>query len=197
MSAGTDKPFCIDTGRLLGDGVVYRESPNADRRPATGAGDIHLLVIHNISLPPGEFGTGQVERLFTNRLDCSTHPYFERLAGVRVSAHLFIDRHGVVTQFVNFNDRAWHAGVSHFDGRDKCNDFSIGIELEGTDDIPYTEVQYCRLAEVCHCLQCAYPAIAMEHIVGHSAIASGRKTDPGASFDWHKFHRVLTSLRVP
>lgn len=148
-----------------------------------------LLVIHNISLPPGQFGTGCIDQFFTNCLDTTQHPFFAEIAELAVSAHLVIDRCGQVTQYVNFNDRAWHAGVSSFEGVSACNDFSIGIELEGTDDISYTDEQYATLIEVTIAIKQAYPAISDQRIVGHSQIAPGRKTDPGESFDWSRYKR--------
>ncbi|HEY1075325.1 MAG TPA: 1,6-anhydro-N-acetylmuramyl-L-alanine amidase AmpD [Fontimonas sp.] len=169
------------------------ESPNCDARP--DANDISLLVIHGISLPPGRFGGPWIDALFTNRLDPAAHPYFAGIAELRVSAHVCIDRRGVATQYVGFAQRAWHAGVSSFEGRSRCNDFSIGIELEGTDDRAYTASQYARLARVVAQLMAAYPQITAERIVGHSDIAPGRKTDPGASFDWSAFRRALAAAR--
>lgn len=164
-------------------------SPNCDDRPADEA--ISLLVIHNISLPPGEFGGGFVPALFTNTLDSNAHPYFATLAGLQVSAHLLIDRNGGITQFVPFGKRAWHAGQSCFGRRERCNDFSIGIELEGEDWTPYTDAQYQQLLVVSRALMAAYPQITPARIVGHRDIAPGRKTDPGLAFDWHRF---LTQL---
>jgi AmpD protein len=159
-------------------------SPNFNQRPPGCAVD--LLVIHNISLPPGRFGGGFIEALFTNCLDCRAHSSFAELEGLRVSAHLLIDRDGAVTQFVALHERAWHAGQSSFAGRDNCNDFSIGIELEGSDDIPYTDAQYRQLAAVIAALRRRYPEIVPQRIVGHSDIAPGRKTDPGPAFDWRR-----------
>jgi AmpD protein len=164
-------------------------SPNADARPS---GELpSLLVIHNISLPPGEFGGEAICEFFTNRLDCTRHPFYEEIADLRVSAHLLIDREGNITQFVSFLDRAWHAGVSSFEGREKCNDFAIGIELEGTDSVPYTDRQYRVLADVARALMTTYPAIDRGRVVGHCDIAPGRKTDPGEAFDWRRFHQLL------
>ena len=154
-------------------------SPNCDARP--DAGDISLLVIHHISLPAGTFGGQAVTDLFCNQLDCTTHPSFAPLQGVRVSAHFFINRGGLLTQFVPCRQRAWHAGVSSFKGRERCNDFSLGIELEGTGEIPYTAAQYRTLAWLTQQLFATYPLTA---IAAHSDIAPGRKTDPGPSFDW-------------
>lgn len=163
--------------------IPFILSPNHDARPEGMA--IDLLVVHGISLPPSDFSNpAYIIDFFTNRLHHATHPYFESLQGVRVSAHLVIFRDGQAIQFVPFTKRAWHAGVSQFQGRSACNDFSIGIELEGTDDIPYTSAQYQTLAVVTKTIQKAYPAITPDRIVGHSDIAPGRKTDPGDSFDW-------------
>ncbi len=166
-------------------------SPNANQRPS--GQEISLLVIHNISLPPGEFGTGFVAALFCNQLDPSLHPYFATIAELQVSAHLFIDRLGHVTQFVAFTERAWHAGASTFNGVENCNDYSIGIEMEGCDNIAYTNNQYIALDEVTRQILAAYPKITPERIVGHSDIAPQRKTDPGPAFDWARFHSLLTS----
>jgi N-acetyl-anhydromuramoyl-L-alanine amidase len=164
-------------------------SPNADERPDPR--DISLLVIHNISLPPGEFGGDHVVQLFTNTLSETEHPYFAEIVPLRVSAHLFIDRAGSVTQFVNLNRRAWHAGESSWCERQCCNDYSVGIELEGTDYQGFTDEQYDSLIAVTGSIQQCFPAITMERIVGHSDIAPGRKTDPGLCFDWHHY---LSSL---
>lgn len=172
------------------DGVRFSRSPNHNRRPA--GEDIDLLVIHGISLPPGEFGGDAIEALFTNTLDVNAQPSFKDLDGVHVSAHLVIRRDGEVIQFVPFTERAWHAGVSEFEGRAGCNDFSIGIELEGSDHVPYTDAQYERLIAVAEALMSAYPGITPARIVGHQHIAPGRKTDPGPAFDWNRFKAGLT-----
>lgn len=177
----------IAQGRL--DAARYVASPNCDERPADA--QIELLVIHGISLPPGEFGGPYIERLFTNTLDCSAHPYFERLRGLEVSAHLLIRRDGELIQFVPFQRRAWHAGASSFQGRSRCNDFSIGVELEGADDVPYTEVQYAVLAETARALRTVYPDLKDDRIVGHCDIAPARKTDPGPVFDWSRLRAEL------
>ncbi len=165
-------------------GAECIESPNCDHRPDGTA--IDLIVIHNISLPPNEFGGGYVKDLFQNTLDPSIHPYFEEIKSMEVSSHLFIERTGKLTQFVPFNKRAWHAGKSCFEGREACNDFSIGIELEGADDIEYTDAQYDVLRAVILSLQMAYPTLNERKIVGHCDIAPGRKTDPGPAFDWKR-----------
>lgn len=164
-------------------------SPNFNQRPCVD--DISLLVIHCISLPPGQFGGDAIERFFTNVLDAEEHPYFATIASLTVSAHLLIRRDGQVTQFVSFNDRAWHAGQSSFDGRENCNDFSIGIELEGSDSDLYTDAQYATLAGVTLAIQREYPAITCDRITAHSTIAPTRKTDPGPGFDWHRYHAAL------
>lgn len=143
-------------------------------------------MVHNISLPPGEFGSGYVHQLFTNTLDVTSHSYFESLAGLRVSSHLLIERDGGLTQFVPFNKRAWHAGESCYQGRHACNDFSIGIELEGTDECEFTPQQYQILRHLVECLLTSYPSLSRQAIVGHSDIAPGRKTDPGPNFDWQQ-----------
>ncbi|RRQ21401.1 1,6-anhydro-N-acetylmuramyl-L-alanine amidase AmpD [Thiohalobacter thiocyanaticus] len=158
------------------------ESPNQDARPDPE--DISLLVIHSISLPPGEFGGPWIERLFCNRLEADAHPYFREIVHLRVSAHLLIRRDGELIQFVPFTRRAWHAGASCFGGREACNDYSIGIELEGADEQPYTGAQYQRLAALIPVLQAAWPGITPARIVGHCDVAPGRKTDPGPAFDW-------------
>lgn len=168
------------------DAARYVASPNCDARPCGEA--ISLLVIHNISLPPGEFGGDAIERLFTNALDPASHPYYRTLTGMRVSAHFLIRRTGELLQFVPCAKRAWHAGASAWCGRSGCNDFSIGIELEGADDVPYTESQYRQLAVLARALRSAYP---IADIAGHSDIAASRKTDPGPSFDWMRFRSSI------
>jgi AmpD protein len=165
-------------------------SPNGDARP-DGAG-VDLIVVHGISLPPGEFGGDGIERLFTNRLDPAAHPFYAAIAALRVSAHFLIRRDGALTQFVGCDARAWHAGQSAWRGRPRCNDFSIGIELEGTDDVPYTAAQYAMLARLVRALRRRYPGAAL---AGHSDIAPGRKTDPGPAFDWARLHRLLAPRR--
>ncbi|PCM50535.1 1,6-anhydro-N-acetylmuramyl-L-alanine amidase AmpD [Pseudomonas fluorescens] len=169
-------------------GVQVCPSPNFNERPA---GEISLLVIHNISLPPAQFATGKVQEFFQNRLDVTEHPYFAGIADLRVSAHFLIERDGSVTQFVSCLERAWHAGVSMFEGRETCNDFSVGIELEGTDDLPFTDAQYQALITLTRQLQTAFPAITGARICGHSDIAPGRKTDPGPAFDWAGYRAAL------
>lgn len=170
-------------------GVRYAASPNCDARPPGCEPD--LIVVHGISLPPGEFGGDAIERLFTNTLDPQAHPYFDRLRDLRVSAHALIRRDGEVVQFVPFHRRAWHAGESCYAGREDCNDFSIGIELEGTDEQPYAEVQMQRLAALVRALRECYPRLSPDRVVGHSDIAPQRKTDPGPHFDWTRLRQLL------
>lgn len=160
-------------------------SPNQDARPRGSA--IELVVVHGISLPPGVFGGDDVEKLFTNRIDGAAHPYFRGLVGLRVSAHFFIPRDGALLQFVSCAERAWHAGESKWRGRTNCNDFSIGVELEGTDTRPYAARQYRRLAALLRALARAYPALRA--MAGHAHVAPGRKTDPGPAFDWARLAR--------
>ena len=168
------------TGRLLGARQV--ESPNCDDRPLGQAPE--LLVVHGISLPPGEFGGPWIDALFTNTLPPDEHPYFATIAGLRVSAHVLVRRDGSAVQYVPLHRRAWHAGTSHWRGRERCNDFSIGIELEGTDATPYEPAQYDTLARIAAELCRAYPTLSPDAIVGHSDVAPGRKSDPGIAFDW-------------
>ena len=169
-------------------GVRHCPSAHCNERPQ---GEISLLVLHNISLPPGQFGTGKVQEFFTSGLNASEHAYFAGIADMRVSAHFFIERDGQISQFVSCLQRAWHAGVSSFAGRDNCNDFSLGIELEGTDDLPYSEAQYDALVPLVQQLLAAYPALSVERICGHCDIAPGRKTDPGPAFDWPRLRTAL------
>ena len=164
-------------------------SPNCDDRPAGCA--IELIVVHGISLPPGEFGGPWIEQLFTNCLDSGVHPFFRQIQGLEVSAHALVRRSGEIVQFVPFHRRAWHAGQSSFQGRARCNDFSIGIELEGTDEEPYQPAQYAGLAALIRALWRAYPSIPASHLAGHSDIAPGRKTDPGPAFDWSRLRQLL------
>ncbi len=177
----------LDGGRL--QEARWLPSPNYDQRPNI---PISLLVIHGISLPAGEFGGNEVCELFTNQLDTSKHESFQNLNAVKVSAHFFIRRHGELIQFVDLVHRAWHAGQSSFDGMSSCNDFSIGIELEGTDTTPYTDAQYDSLVALTNTLCQHFPQITPERIVGHSHIAPGRKTDPGPSFNWGKYRQRLS-----
>ncbi|MBU1215465.1 MAG: 1,6-anhydro-N-acetylmuramyl-L-alanine amidase AmpD [Gammaproteobacteria bacterium] len=167
-------------------GVRRIASPNFDARPA--GTPVSLLVIHSISLPPGQFGGSGIRNLFTNTLDCSAHAYYAQLEGLRVSAHFLIARDGSITQFVSCRSRAWHAGVSMWQGRERCNDFSIGIELEGCDSVPFEPQQYAALFRLTRRLQRNYP---IRHIAGHADIAPGRKTDPGPTFDWGHYFSLL------
>ena len=184
MSAGST--FYIRNGDLQGARQV--PSPNYNQRPEHA--EIQLIVIHNISLPPSQFGGGYIEQFFQNQLDWSAHPYFQTIEGMQVSAHVVILRTGEVIQCVNFNDRAWHAGRSSYLAKPECNDYSVGIELEGCDDQTFEPAQYQSLVEVVAALQQAYPKIG-PHIAGHSDIAPQRKTDPGPYFDWVKFRAML------
>jgi AmpD protein len=149
---------------------------------------IDLIVIHSISLPPGEFGNGHVQRLFTNQLEWDAHPYFQGLRGLEVSSHFFISRRGELWQFVSCDDRAWHAGQSSFDGRDNCNDFSVGVELEGLEGSTFEAGQYESLGSLCAALLAQYP---ITDIAGHEHVAAGRKQDPGPGFDWPLLQRTL------
>lgn len=182
-------PLHVDpvTGRL--DAARWCPSPNRDARPDPA--DVSGIVVHGISLPPGEFRGDAIDRLFTNTLEPSAHPYFARIAGLRVSSHLLIRRDGELVQYVPFHERAWHAGASCWGVRACCNDFTVGVELEGTDDRPYTDDQYARLGDVVTALASAYPRITPAAIAGHCDIAPGRKTDPGPGFDWA---RLATGL---
>ena len=167
----------------------YVVSPNCDARPP--GIETNLIVVHGISMPPGEFGGPWIERLFTNTLPPEAHEYFAQIGPLRVSSHVVLARSGEVTQYVKFCDRAWHAGVSSYEGRAACNDFSVGIELEGTDTLPYEPVQYRVLAQVVGALCAAYPAFSPDRVVGHSDVAPGRKTDPGPAFDWPHARRLI------
>jgi N-acetyl-anhydromuramoyl-L-alanine amidase len=172
-------------------GVTQVLSPHFDARP-TGVLP-ELIVVHGISLPPGEFGGPWIDRLFTGNLPADAHPTFPDLTRMRVSAHALIRRDGKIVQYVPFGQRAWHAGQSHYRGRPACNDFSIGIELEGADNTPYTDPQYEQLGALVEALLDTYPTLSSEHIVGHSDVAPGRKTDPGPSFDWERWRSILRS----
>ena len=187
----TMQQFKVQDGIL--QGATQVPSPNYNQRPEQT--EIQLLVVHNISLPPSQFGGGYIEQFFQNQLDWSVHPYFQTIEGMQVSTHLLILRSGEVLQFVNFNDRAWHAGRSTYLAKKECNDYSIGIELEGSDDTPFEEVQYTVLAEVIGVLQAAYPKI-LQHLAGHSDIAPGRKTDPGPFFDWSKTRALIQQCKA-
>ncbi len=186
----------INDGRL--SAATWLCSPNNNKRP--DGMTVDTIVIHNISLPPNEFGARDanglhyVKALFTNQLDWQAHPYFQTIEGAEVSSHLLIERDGVITQFVNFNERAWHAGKSSYLGRTECNDYSIGIELEGSDFVPFTEAQYQVLAQVIAAVYRAYPK-THRHLTGHSDIAPSRKTDPGDYFEWARL-REMVSLQL-
>ena len=185
------RPLKVDSATGLLIGIRQVLSPHFDPRPTNVVPE--LIVVHGISLPPREFGGPWIDMLFTGNLPVDAHPFFQ-IAGApgrRVSAHVLIKRDGLVTQYVPFGARAWHAGVSEYRGRPACNDYSIGIELEGVDDIPYTDAQYESLARVVQALLAAYPTLCSQHITGHSDIAPGRKTDPGVVFDWGRFRGLL------
>ena len=181
--------FLRSSGRF--PGVRWCPSPNFGPRP--DGSSISLLVVHNISLPPEQFGGPHIENFFCNCLDTAVHPYFETIAELKVSAHALIRRDGSVIQFVSCLDRAWHAGRSSFQGKEECNDYSIGIELEGADDVPYTEDQYRALARLALLAMTAWPEITPGRIAGHSDIAPGRKTDPGPAFEWSRFRALLSN----
>lgn len=184
-----EEPLLLDNNRHILQSVRQEPSPHCDERP-TGM-MIDTVIIHGISLPPGEFGGEVITNFFCNRLDFDAYPALDWLQPVRVSAHLLIKRKGEIIQFVPFDKRAWHAGVSFFDGRTHCNDFSIGIELEGTDEVPYEMIQYVQLAAVVRVLMKRYTAISHDRIVGHSEVAPGRKTDPGPHFNWDVFRGLI------
>lgn len=175
----------IDPASGLIRGARYVASPNCDARPVGAAVD--LLVIHSISLPPGQFGGPGIEQLFCNTLNPDEHAYYREIGELKVSAHALIRRSGEIVQFVPLHQRAWHAGRSYCEGRARINDFSIGVELEGADDLPFEDAQYKALAELTRVIRQVYPAILPERIYGHSDIAPGRKTDPGPMFDWKRF----------
>jgi len=181
--------FHIDPATGLVAPARQLHSPNQDDRPAAMQAD--LIVVHGISLPPGEFGGPWIDQLFSNTLPAGAHPYFAAIAERRVSTHVLIRRDGSVVQYVPFHRRAWHAGASHYLGREKCNDFSIGIELEGTDDSAYTPAQYCSSSALIVALCAAYPALSPARLAGHSDIAPGRKSDPGPSFDWVRLRAMV------
>ena len=183
------KSFGVDTDTGLIQPARQCISPNNDDRPDGAVPE--SLIVHGISLPPGEFGGPEIEQLFTNSLDWDTHPYFAEIRGLEVSPHLLMRRDGELVQFVPFSHRAWHAGDSSFRGRTCCNDFSIGIELEGDDETPYTDSQYSVLIAVTNALVAAYPALSARAIAAHSDISPGRKTDPGPAFDWLRLYDGL------
>ncbi|MBE2895228.1 1,6-anhydro-N-acetylmuramyl-L-alanine amidase AmpD [Spirabiliibacterium falconis] len=189
----THPPLEIENGWLKNARIV--PSPHFDQREHED--DISLLVIHYISLPPEQFGGHFIDDFFQGKLDTTQHAYFAEIAEMRVSAHCLIDRQGNITQYVNFHDRAWHAGVSCFQGREKCNDFAIGIELEGSDNQPFTPAQYHSLSRLTALLQRTYPNIRDDRIVGHCDISPGRKIDPGKYFDWGYYRQLLKQEKSP
>jgi N-acetyl-anhydromuramoyl-L-alanine amidase len=189
MGTAMQSAFRIHAATGLVTGVRQVLSPHWDERPA--GVEPELIVVHGISLPPGEYGGPWIEQLFTAGLPAQAHPYFAEVAALRVSAHLLVRREGSVVQFVPCHQRAWHAGASSWQGREGCNDFSIGIELEGTDDSPYESAQYQALAALIGALCAAYPGLSPLRVVGHSDIAPGRKRDPGPSFDWPRLKSLL------
>ena len=188
MPSGVPRLSLDPVGHRL-DGATFLPSPNHDERPDPA--DISLLVVHAISLPPDQFGGHWIDDLFLNRLDPQAHPYFATIHTRRVSAHACIFRDGAITQYVPFDCRAWHAGVSSYNGREHCNDYSIGVELEGSDTLPFTDAQYASLAAMTGALLRRYPALTPRRIAGHSDVAPGRKTDPGPHFDWARFRHSL------
>lgn len=179
----------IDKTKGLLDGARQVVSPNCDERP--NETDFDLIVVHGISLPPGEYGGSWIDALFTNSLDPNAHPYFMEIHQLEVSTHILIRRNGEIVQYVPFHKRAWHAGKSSYDNRERCNDFSIGIELEGSDEQAYENEQYQQLAKVISTLCDTYPKLNKQRIAGHSDIAPGRKTDPGPAFDWGRLYQLL------
>lgn len=189
LAASEHESYAVSPGAGLIRPAEQCPSPNQDERPA--GCEPELIVIHGISLPPGQFGGRHILDFFTNSLDRRVHPYFEEIGGLHVSAHLLIRRDGRVIQFVPFERRAWHAGASCWRGRDRCNDYSIGIELEGEDATPYTGEQYAELAAVILTLSMTYPRLNARRIAGHCDISPGRKTDPGPAFDWLRLYDAL------
>jgi AmpD protein len=184
-----DVGYDIDraTGLLLSARQVV--SPNVDERP--DGVQATLIIVHGISLPPGEYGGPWIDLLFTNQLPVDQHPYFKQIEGLKVSSHLLIRRDGELVQYVPFHRRAWHAGASNYQGRERCNDFSIGIELEGMDDEAYEAAQYQQLSKVILSLCKHYPSLSTQHVVGHSDVAPGRKSDPGEAFDWQRLRAMI------
>jgi len=193
-SEGRSPALAVDAATGLLAGVRQVLSPHFDERPAGMQPE--LLVVHGISLPPGEFGGPWIDRLFSGTLPPDAHPFFREIASQRVSAHALIRRDGQIVQYVPFTARAWHAGRSEYQGRSACNDFAIGVELEGTDQTPYTDAQYAALAALAAALLAAYPTLCARAIVGHSDIAPGRKTDPGPAFDWARLRTLLAQRQV-
>ena len=181
----------IDVESGLMEGARQIASPNCDSRPPGVEAD--LIVVHGISLPPGEYGGAWIDRLFTNTLPAEVHPYFAEVCSLQVSSHVVVSRNGALTLYVSFAQRAWHAGKSSYQGREACNDFSVGIELEGTDTTPYEAAQYSALGEVVAALCATYPGLSPNRLVGHSDISPGRKTDPGPGFDWPRARRLISA----
>ena len=180
--------FSLNPVTGLLDGARYVPSPNHDPRPPGSL--VEVVVVHAISLPPNHFGGTEIEQFFTNRLPADAHPYFREIADRQVSAHFLIRRSGEIVQFVPVTERAWHAGESCCEGRTRVNDFSIGIELEGSDDVPFDDAQYGALAELTREVMRVYPSVSAQRIYGHAAISPGRKTDPGPHFDWERYRRL-------
>jgi AmpD protein len=189
MSAVPPAPLRVETATGLLTGVRQVLSPYFNARPPETPPE--LIIVHGISLPPGEYGGPWIDRLFTGGLPWDEHPYFKQIEGLRASCHVLVARDGACTQYVPFGERAWHAGVSEYRTRTGCNDFSIGIELEGSDETPYADAQYAALTELIAVLLNAYPSLSPEHIVGHSDVAPGRKTDPGPAFDWVRLRALI------
>lgn len=187
-------PLQIDVSTGLVRGVRYVRSPNHDERPPDA--EPELIIVHGISLPPGEYGGPWIERLFTNTLPPDVHPYFARIATLQVSSHALIRRDGELVQYVPFHLRAWHAGASNWCGRERCNDYSIGIELEGTDDQAYEPIQYRKLADLIVALCRTYASLCADRLVGHSDVAPGRKTDPGPAFDWVRLRAMVRAYET-
>ena len=181
----------IDTGSGLLRQARHVASPNHDERPSGCAPE--LIIVHGISLPPDEYGGPWIDQLFLNALPSDAHPYFATIAHLKVSSHVLVRRDGELVQYVPFHLRAWHAGASTYCGRERCNDFSIGIELEGSDQVPYEPIQYRRLAELIVALLKTYPSLSPERIAGHGEVAPGRKTDPGEAFDWMRLRALLSA----
>ena len=193
MSSSPTIP-CVDSDGYL-DTARQCPSPNCDARPP--GTELSLLVVHGISLPPGEFGGPEIEQLFCNEIDWDAHEYFSEIRGLEVSSHMLVRRDGELVQFVPFGKRAWHAGDSVFRGRERCNDYSIGIELEGTDDVPYTDAQYAALSALVVALIDCYPVLSPRVIAGHCDIAPGRKSDPGPAFDWMRLYDSIMDNGAP
>jgi N-acetyl-anhydromuramoyl-L-alanine amidase len=195
LSRAEEADLQVDRSSGLLRDAVQVASPNYDARPPGVEAD--LIVVHGISLPPGEFGGMWIDRLFTNTLPVDAHPYFAEVGSLRVSSHVVIKRDAAITQYVKFTDRAWHAGKSSFNGRAACNDYSIGIELEGTDTVAYEDSQYHALGLIVAALCAAYPRLSTDRVVGHSDIAPGRKTDPGPAFDWPYARHLIAKAVAP